>query len=84
MICEKVGKYKMFGITKKEECSIPVDIGKITCIIVDDSGNQTKELNIFAFLAQTDKIPLILGFKDLLEKFNFVFNFNKNIAYLEE
>lgn len=84
LIYEKLGEYKMFGLSKKEECSIPVDIGKITCIIVDESGNQTNELDIFAFLAQTDQVPLILGFKGLLERLNVVFNFNKNIAYAEE
>ena len=84
LACERKGEYKMFGISKKEECSIPVDIGKITCIIIDEFGNCTKELTIYAFLAKTDKVPLIIGFKDLLEKFNAVFNFNKKIAYIED
>ncbi|MBI4919094.1 hypothetical protein HY837_04130 [archaeon] len=41
---EKVGKYKMFGISKKEDCFLNVDIGKITCILVDEKANQTEEL----------------------------------------
>lgn len=84
LIYEKLGEYKMFGLSKKEGCSVPVDIGKITCIIVDEFGNQTKELDISAFLAQTDQVPLILGFKGILGKLNVVFNFNKDIAYAEE
>ncbi len=31
---EKIGKYKMFGISKKEACFLDVDIGKVTWKIV--------------------------------------------------
>lgn len=84
ILYEKVGEYKMFGISKKEECAIPVDVGEISCILVDESGNQTKELGAFAFLATTDNVPLILGFKGVLERFNFVCNFSENLVYVEE
>lgn len=84
LIYEKSGEYRMFGIAKNDECGIPVEIGKVTCIIVDESGSQTKELNIVAFLAGTDKVPLIIGYKDVLEKINVVSRFSQDIAYVED
>jgi hypothetical protein len=84
LVYKTTGDYKMYGLSKKEECSVPVSIGKITCIIVDETANQSKELSIFAFLAKTDQVPVIIGFKDILEKFKLVSNFNESIAYMEE
>ena len=31
----------------------------------------------------TDEIPLIIGFKDILDNFGLYLNFRKDIAYLE-
>lgn len=81
---ELLGDYKMFGIAKKEECSIPVKIGKVMGIIVDEFGNQSNELNCCALLADTDNVPLIIGFKGVLENFRVVFDYKKNVAYVED
>ena len=81
---EKIADYKIKGIQTKEECAIPVIIGKISCIIIDSEGNETSERNLYAFLALVDNVPLILGFKDLLSKFKMVFDFRTKEAYIEE
>ena len=81
---DKIAKYKIKGIQTKEECSIPVIIGKIKCILVDSEGNGTNETHMYALLALTDNVPLILGFKDLLSKFKVTFDFKTKEAHLEE
>jgi len=46
-------------------------------------GNQTKETEIHAYLALTDEVPLILGFKDLLTEFRLCFSYPDE-AWIEE
>lgn len=64
--------------------SIPVSVGRIGCMLTDRQGNKTKELEVIAYLAKTDKVPLILGFKDLLEGFNICFDHREKRAYVED
>ncbi|HLC89303.1 MAG TPA: hypothetical protein VJG49_04675 [Candidatus Nanoarchaeia archaeon] len=52
-------------------------------MIVDQSGNQIQELEAFAFLAETDQIPVIIGFNSLLEKLNVHFDFRKILLMLK-
>ena len=80
---EELTKHKVKGLSIKPECAIPVKIGKINCTICDLNGNATKKQKIYAYLASTDKVPLILGFKDLLSKFKICFDYDKNKAYIE-
>lgn len=57
------------GLVPKKECKIDVKIGWVTGKIVDE-GNAAPETRFRAFLALVDNIPLIVGFKDLLEKYH--------------
>ncbi len=81
---EIVGDAQLHGIVKKENCSIPVSVGKIKYSLTDQYGNETEEKSVLAFLAHTDKVPIMLGFKGVLEKLRIYFNFQNNIAYAEE
>jgi hypothetical protein len=47
-------------------------------------GNLSPELEILAFLAKTDQVPLILGFAGLLERFPVHFDYEGGEAYIEE
>lgn len=75
--------YKIQGLSGKPECLIPVMVSKLKCMIMDIYDNYTPELTITAFLAETDEVPLILGFKDLLSNFPVYFNFETQEAYIE-
>jgi len=75
--------YVVRGVSPKPECKIDVKISKIGCIVFDELGNQ-KELDVFAYLALVEDVPLILGFKDLLEKFDIQINFSEDKAWIEE
>lgn len=80
---KELTKHKVKGLSIKPECAISVIIGKINCTLCDLNGNATKEQEIYAYLASTDKVPLILGFKDLLSKFKICFDYDRNVAFIE-
>ena len=79
----RITTHKVQGINPKPECAIPIIIGKVKCILLDETGNQTKETDIHAYLALTDAVPLILGFTDLLSVFRLSFNYPDE-AWIED
>lgn len=58
----------MRGIVEKPECSTYVSVGRINIVLCDEYGNIGSEMEIFAYFALTDKIPIIIGFKNVLEQ----------------
>ena len=70
------------GVVPKEECSLPILIGDISCALVDRE-RQSEELKINAYLALTDGVPLVLGFWDLLERFKLYMDYCSKEAHLE-
>ena len=80
---EDLGKYEVRGISNKPECNIPSIIGRLEIIIQDRLGNSTNKLKIHSCLALTNEVPLIMGFKDLLSKFQVCFNYGQNEAFIE-
>ena len=78
----KIKEYSVSGIVPRKECSLPVTIGEISCVLLDEEQS-TDNIKVKSYLAHSDEIPLIIGFKDLLDGFGFYLNFRKNLAYLE-
>jgi len=76
--------YSMRGVVPKEECKLPVDVGEVNCILLDEEMNMTKDNKIYAFLAYSDDVPIIIGFKHLLEGFRVCFDCKTNHAFIEE
>ncbi|OQX54269.1 MAG: hypothetical protein B5M48_01310 [Candidatus Omnitrophica bacterium 4484_213] len=79
---EVSGKYKIKGFYTKGECAIPVS-GKTKCVLFDKQGNSSCEMIIYSYFVQTDEIPIILGFADLLTRFKIKINYQKGIAFLD-
>lgn len=77
-------KYTLFGLSKKQECGLSGELARLSIILVDEEGNQTREIVLSAFLAETDQIPLLLGFSGLLEQLSLHVNYHQNSAYVEE
>lgn len=78
-----LGDYFVRGLVPKKECIMKVRIGSITGVIMDELGNITPETKFRSYLAPTDEVPIVLGFKDLLEKFTVHFDFSRRTAYIE-
>ena len=80
---DRVADHRVGGLIPNPECSIPVIIGRIGLRLVDEE-RQTEKIDVYAYLALTDEIPLILGFKDLLAPFRVCFDYKENSAWLED
>ena len=72
------------GINDKPECQIPASLGRVRGFFVDEEGRHSRELTFPAFLAHTDQVPILLGFANLLDRFQVCFDYDRNDAYLEE
>jgi hypothetical protein len=81
---EEKADHSVQGIVPKKECSLPVKVSTVRGILFDDELNHTNEVEFYAYCALDDKVPLILGFKGLLDRFAIYFNIGTEIAYLEE
>jgi len=71
--------HSMSGIVPIDECSIPVLVGEIDAMLIDEISH-TKKIRMISYFALTDEIPLIIGFKTLLEEFEVCFNYKKDTA----
>lgn len=80
---EEKTDYFVQGIVPKKECSLPVKVGIVKGILFDEELNCTKEVAFYAYCAFDDRVPLILGFKKLLDGFPVYFNIESGVAYLE-
>ncbi|MDI6792055.1 MAG: hypothetical protein QME81_04210 [bacterium] len=78
----EIRDYAIRGVVPKRECSLPVTIGEISCILLDKEQS-TKRIKVKSYLAHSNEVPLIIGFKDLLDRFGLYLDFKKNLAYLE-
>jgi len=69
------------GINDQPECQIPASLGKARCFLTDETGRLSPELDISCFLAKTDRVPLILGFANLLSQFKICFDYENKEAF---
>lgn len=69
------------GINDRPECQVPASLGKVRCFLTDETGRLSPELNIPCFLAKTDRVPLILGFANLLSRFKVCFDYGSGEAF---
>ena len=74
--------YELRGINPKPECAIPAQLAEITCVLHDYWGNYSGDLLMPSLLAQSNEVPLILGFAGLLSRFEVRFNYQAESAYL--
>lgn len=74
--------YELRGINPRPECAIAAQLAEITCTLYDSSGNRSDDLLIPSLLAQSNEVPLILGFAGLLSNFEVRFNYQTESAYL--
>jgi hypothetical protein len=79
----KLARHRIRGIVPKAGCTLPVLVGKVHCRLVDRQGRRTGPLEIHAFLAQTDEVALILGFKDVLMRFAHHIDYRTDTAYID-
>lgn len=72
------------GSSQRKECQIQCSIGTAHLRLCDEAGNVTRVYDVPAFLAKTDRVPLILGFAGLMEDLTIHFDYQKPEAWAEE
>ena len=63
---------------------IPVNVGYIIARLVDEQGNESREIRFLSYLAFINRVNLLLGMRDLLERFDLYLKFSENSVWLEE
>ncbi|MFQ6073280.1 MAG: hypothetical protein ACE5KT_11380 [Methanosarcinales archaeon] len=76
-------EHKMAGIVPKEECSTQVQVGEMHCRLTDGE-NYTKDIGFLCYMTSENNIPLIIGFKEILEKFKVFFDYTTNVAFIAD
>lgn len=78
---EILGEHYVAGLVPSTK--LDVKVGELSLIFVD-LLNTSKEYKFLCFLSPSDRIPLILGFKELLSEFKLVVDYPRNVVWLEE
>lgn len=79
----KIKETSISGIVDRDECSLPVTDGVMSCRLTDGKTTSV-EIVIRALLAPQDyDVPLLLGFDGLLEQANLYCSLPKSQSYLE-
>jgi len=74
--------YVVSGIVPKKECSLPVKVGEVNCMVVGVKAT-SNPLRIKAYFAPTDKVPLIIGLYDFLTLFRLCCDYRRQEVFLE-
>lgn len=77
-----MGDTELRGVIQKKECILPVKVAKIILRLMDIKY-LTKEIEIKAYLAPNDNVPLIIGFEDLLSEFDIFFSYSSQEAFIK-
>ena len=80
---ETIANHEMRGIVTKKECFVPVIISKVK-LSITDGIKETKEFETHVFCALTDTVPLILGFKDLLDRLKLTIDMKNKEGFIED
>ncbi len=78
-----IGEDRLRGVVPKEGCELPVNIAVVTAVMEDMCGNVSEEIDFRAYLVNSNDVPLIIGFKDLLEHFDIHLNIKNNDGHIE-
>jgi len=70
------------GVVPLEECQLAVTLAEVKCKLVG-AQNESGILSVKAHLAPSDVVPLILGFKNLLDRVPLHADYQRGEAFIE-
>ncbi len=82
-INEVIGETELRGVIPKKECVMPVKVAIVRIRLVDPEYT-TEEIELKAYLALSEDVPLIIGFENLLSEFNIFCSYRTQNAFIEE
>jgi len=78
----KYVSHRLSGISRKEECVVPVRISRVRTRLIDSYGNISPEFDLWVAFAE-ESVPNVLGMKDIIQRFNFKADMKAKKLYLE-
>lgn len=72
------------GVKGAKRCQVRADLGTVTCVLSDREGRTPSPTVIPAYLAYTDRVPLLVGFADLLTRCRTTFDPTTGEAWIQE
>lgn len=79
---EILAEHYISGVVPDKE--MPVNVSYVVGRLIDRKGNESKSTRFLSYLAFTNKVNLLFGMRDLLEKFDFYLKFSNDEVWLEE
>ena len=77
-----VAKHRTAGVVPGE--TMQVKVGYVKATLLDEFGNESKEIRFLAYLALTNGVNLLLGIRGVLDQFTLHVDFVNDGAYLQE
>lgn len=81
-ITKDIGETELRGVIPKKECVMSVRVAIIELRLIDPEY-ATETIEIKAYLAPNDNVPLVIGFEKLLSEFNIFFSYQTKDAFIE-
>ena len=72
---------RISGLVPDDKCSLPAELA-ILSFRLRDKNNVTKPLQATVYIAATNKIPLILGFANVLEDCDLIISYSQKKSHL--
>ena len=60
--------YTLYGVVRSDECKVDVELYKLNIELSDYLGQNLIFKNVWVALSKLEKTPILLGYKDLLQK----------------
>ena len=79
---DMIAEHHIGGVLPGE--TMPVKVGYVKAMLLDEFGNESQEIRFLAYLALTNNVNLLLGVRDMLERFTLHIDFANDEAYLQE
>lgn len=81
-ITKVIGNTDLRGVIPKKECVMFVKVATIELRLIDPKY-ATETMEIKAYLAPNDNVPLVIGFEKLLSEFDIFFSYHTQDAFIE-
>ena len=72
------------GVKQTKRCQVRADLALVTCVLSDREGRETPPIPVPAYLAHSDRVPLLIGFADLLARYRMLIDPTTGEAWLRE
>ena len=79
---DPIVKVRTAGVVNRPECTIPATLASVNCLLLH-GPDRIGPLPIHALLADSDRVPLLLGVSGILDRLRVVIDISNGHAVLE-